>query len=458
MIAFVAMARMQQTAQMGQQQVLSPQMQQSLEILQVTAPELDLMIRREMESNPALELESPEKNASEVEEVLRLGEEEPFFEEQESSRDGNDEEMQRQHFLDGVSPPETLAQYLEKQLGRQDFDPIQRRIATLLVGNLNEDGYLAATVEEVAQEAHAETRDVLDVLKILQSLEPAGVGAKDLAECLFLQLARRGEEQGIAARIVAGYLDELGGRKFEEIAAALGVSVADVREAGVMIARLHPKPGRAFAGEVARVLVPDVMVERDGEDYVVFAAHDSVPHLRISRVCRDLLGTDATPEVREYLREKIRGGRFLIKSIQQRQDTILAIAREMVRRQRAFLDQGVSALVPMSMAQVAETLGMHETTVGRALSGKNIATPQGVFEMKSFFTQGLSAADGSEVSSASIKNFLGALIRAEDASHPLSDQEIMERLREQGFTVARRTVAKYREDLGILPSSLRKSF
>lgn len=453
------MQKLRQTAHMGQQQVLAPQMQQSLEILQATAPELELMIRREMETNPALELESPEHNPSVLDDFLRLEEEGAIPEEVESSRESAEKEIRRQHFLEGISPPETLAHTLEKQLGSMTFEVMQRRIATWLVGNLDEDGYLAATIEEVAQETGAPVEKILEVLKVLQSLDPAGVGAKDLPECLLLQLARRGEAHGLAARIVTDHLEELGERNFEEIAMALGVSAQEVREAGTLIATLNPKPGRAFAGEAARVLIPDVVIECDGEDFVVSSAQESVPHLRLSRTCRELLGSsEATPEVREYLREKIRGGKFLIKSIQQRQDTILSIAREIAQQQKAFLQHGVSALVPMTMTQMAEAIGVHETTVSRAVAGKNVGTPQGVFEMKFFFTQGFHKEDGVDVSSASVKNALATLVRLEDAKQPLSDQEIMERLRESGFPVARRTVAKYREALGILPYSLRKSF
>ena len=460
----------QQSRQMGQQQLLSPQMRQSLEILQASALELQEMVRAEMESNPVLEEEVPEEEPSGDEESEDVGEEseseetglsedwETFSAEGAQTRD-TDYEARRTHFLEGVSPVETLAGHLEKQLGRLALDPVQRRIASLLVGNLNDDGYLAASPEEVADEAGAETAEVIEVLHLLQSLEPAGVGARDLAECLRLQLARRGEEQSLAGRVVGECLDLLGRKRFAEMATQLGVTQDEVRAAGAMIAELNPKPGGAFSGEVARVLAPDVIIERVGDDYEVTLARDSVPHLRISRAYRDLLGeSGGAAEVRNYLRDKIRGGKFLIKSIQQRQQTILAIAREIAVRQRLFLELGVSALEPMTMAQVAEAVGVHETTVSRAIAGKMVATPQGVFEMKFFFTTGYRSADGASVSSTSVKDVIAAMIRGEDAHKPLSDQQIVENLQEEGLAVARRTVAKYREALGILPSHLRKSF
>ena len=465
------MSGFQQSAQMGQQQMLSPQMRQSLEILQATALELQQMVRQELEVNPVLEEEVPEveeetapeeteeDGEDELEELRQLAEDWNTFSAEGSQNGDTEAEARRQHFLEGIAPPETLAQHLEKQLGRLALDPVQRRIATLLVGNLNEDGYLAATPEEVADEADAETAEVIEMLHLLQTLDPPGVGARDLAECLRLQLARRGMGQGAAVRIADGYLDLLGRKKFAEIASALRVQQDEVREAGAIIAGLNPKPGRAFAGEEAQVLAPDVVIEEVGGEFVVSLVRDSVPQLRISRAYRDLLGEAAgAAEVRSYLRDKIRGGKFLIKSIQQRQQTILAIAKEIAVRQRAFLEQGISALEPMTMAQVADVVGVHETTVSRAIAGKTVATPQGVFEMKFFFTTGYRAADGAAVSSTSVKDVIAALIRGEDPGKPLSDQQIVALLTAQGLAVARRTVAKYREALGFLPSHLRKSF
>jgi RNA polymerase sigma-54 factor len=465
------MSGLHQSAQLGQQQMLSPQMRQSLEILQATALELQQMVRLELESNPVLEEEVPEEEVSaetdgetdddseEAEELRRLEEDWGAFSGEGAQRGDADAEARRLHFLEGVSPPETLAGHLEKQLGRLALDPVQRRIASLLVGNLDEDGYLAAAPEEVADEAGAETAEVIGMLHLLQTLDPPGVGARDLSECLLLQLARRGEGQSTAARIAEKHLDLLGRKKFAEIASSLRVGQDTVREAGAVIAALNPKPGRAFAGEAAPVLAPDVIIERVGDEFVVSLVRDSVPQLRISRAYRDLLGTAAgQADVRHYLRDKIRGGKFLIKSIRQRQQTIMAIAREIAVRQRAFLEEGVAALVPLTMAQVAEAVGVHETTVSRAIAGKTVATPQGAFEMKFFFTTGYRAADGAEISSTSVKDVIAALVRGEDPRKPLSDQQIVARLGADGLAVARRTVAKYREALGILPSHLRKSF
>ena len=461
------MPALQQSAQLAQTQVLSPQMRQSLEILQATALELQQMVRQELETNPVLEEERPEEetekddaedpDAGEEDELGQLEDDWSDF----SAQGAVDPEAEarRMRFLEGIAPEETLAAHLENQFGRLALDPVQRRIVALLIGNLDENGYLAATPEDVADEAGVETAEAIEMLRVMQTMDPPGVGARDLSECLSLQLDRLGQGDGPAKRIVREHLDLLGRKKFSDIASALGVTQEQVREAGALIAGLNPKPGRAFAGEAAQVLAPDVIIERVGDEYEVSLVRESIPHLRISRTYRDLLGeSGGAPEVRGYLRDKIRGGKFLIKSIQQRQQTILAIAREIAARQRPFLEEGVAALVPMTMAQVAEVVGVHETTVSRAIAGKTVATPQGVFEMKFFFTTGYVTAEGAEVSNTSVKDAIAALIRAEDPHKPLSDQQIMDKLKASGLPVARRTVAKYREALGFLPSHLRKSF
>lgn len=461
------MPTLQQSAQLAQTQVLSPQMRQSLEILQATALELQHMVRQELETNPVLEEERPEEEAEkddaedpDAREEDGLGQLEDDWSDFSAQGAVDPEaEARRMRFLEGIAPEETLAAHLENQFGRLALDPVQRRIAALLIGNLDENGYLAATPEEVADEAGAETAEAIEMLHVLQTMDPPGVGARDLSESLSLQLDRLGQGQSPAKRIVREHLDLLGRKKFSDIASALGLTQEQVREAGALIARLNPKPGRAFAGEAAQVLAPDVIIEKVGDEYEVSLVRDNVPHLRISRTYRDLLGeSGGAPEVRGYLRDKIRGGKFLIKSIQQRQQTILAIAREIAARQRPFLEEGVAALVPMTMAQVAEAVGVHETTVSRAIAGKTVATPQGVFEMKFFFTTGYVTAEGAEVSNTSVKDAIAALIRAEDPRKPLSDQQIMDKLKASGLPVARRTVAKYREALGFLPSHLRKSF
>jgi RNA polymerase sigma-54 factor len=255
-------------------------------------------------------------------------------------------------------------------------------------------------------------------------------------------------------------MDALGKRKFPEIARHLGITAAEAQKLAANIAKLDPRPGRKFSAEPDHYVVPEVIVSRgtDGE-WVANVVNDLVPTVRISNTYKDLLAmSETSPEVREYIRERIKSGKFLIKSIHQRQSTILNIAREILKRQQDFMEKGVTHLRPMTMLQLAETVGVHETTVSRAVSGKYMSTPQGVFEMKYFFTSGLATASGEQVSNKSVKTALAELIANESKSSPLSDEELVSRLKAQGTMIARRTVAKYRAELGVLPSHLRKVY
>ena len=298
-----------------------------------------------------------------------------------------------------------------------------------------------------------------DVLKVIQSFDPPGVGARDLQECLLKQLERSGEGDSIEFRIVRDYMEALGKRRIPEIARGLSIEVEDVQEAMGRIARLEPRPGRAFVTDNNQYILPEVFVHRSGDDFVVTTNNEQVPHLRISNTYKDLMAQSGnTTEVINYIREKIRAGKFLIKSLHQRQQTILNIGQEIVKRQRDFMEKGVAFLKPLTMVQVAEIVGVHETTVSRAVSGKYMQTPQGIFEMKYFFTAGIQTASGEGMSNTSVKDMIAEMFKKEDPTKPLSDQEIVRMLQEKGIVIARRTVAKYRSELNILPSNLRKVY
>jgi RNA polymerase sigma-54 factor len=297
------------------------------------------------------------------------------------------------------------------------------------------------------------------MLSLIQTFHPVGVGARDLRECLLIQLRRLGKGDSLEHQIVDEHLEDLGRKRLPELARRLGVSVEQVQRAANFISTLDPKPGQIFTADPNNYVLPDVSVDKVGEDYTVSLNSDQVPHLRISKTYKDLMtqGANGT-EVRDYIREKIRSGKFLIKSIHQRQQTILNIANEIVKRQNEFLENGSAFLKPMTMVQIAEAVGVHETTVSRAISGKYMATPQGVFEMKYFFTPGYQTAAGAALSNTSVKEAISDLVRNEDARNPLSDKEIVEILSDRGIPIARRTVAKYRAELNILPSNLRKQY
>jgi RNA polymerase sigma-54 factor len=274
-----------------------------------------------------------------------------------------------------------------------------------------------------------------------------------------LQLERVGKQETIEYRIIRDHMEALGKRKIPEIARGTGQSVDDIQEALARIGRLEPRPGRAFLPVVEQYVAPEVFVVKNGDDFIVTTNDEQIPHLRISNVYKDLMSAgENNAEVKNYIREKIRAGKFLIKSLHQRQTTICNIGKEIVKRQREFMEKGVAHLKPMTMSQVADVVGVHETTVSRAVSGKYIETPQGVFEMKYFFTAGLQNANGENLSNTSVKDMIAEIFKAEDTAKPLSDQEVVKMLTAKGINIARRTVAKYRDELGILPSNLRRVY
>ncbi len=460
---------MHQFQNLSMQQVLAPQLQQSLHILQAPALELRNLVQQELQTNPVLEDDSETDEAlaarddsdfqEEFERLARLDEEWRDYMAQSvsyASRSPEDEER-RQFFFDSLANQETLQQHLLEQLRTADTTAELRVAAEIVIGNIDDLGFLSTPIEEVTSGVSPEL--LRRALQLIQTFHPVGVGARDLKDCLLIQLRRLGKEGTLEYKIVDQQLDDLGRRKFPEIARRLGVSIEDVRRAAAFIGTLDPKPGQIFTPDPNTYVLPDVVVEKVGADYSVSLTGDQIPHLRISKTYKDLMtqGRNGS-EVRDYIREKIRSGKFLIKSIHQRQQTILNIANEIVKRQGDFLDKGTAFLKPMTMVQIAEVVGVHETTVSRAISGKYMATPQGVFEMKYFFTPGYQTTDGVALSNTSVKEAIGDLIRGENSRNPLSDKEIVEILSERGIPIARRTVAKYRSELNILPSNLRRQF
>jgi RNA polymerase sigma-54 factor len=454
------MAGMQQVAKMALQQTLSPQMQQSLHVLQAPLTELRSLIEIELRSNPALEEVQPDKPEIEnKQETSSLDEQwnEYYIQRQNSDPWTREALERRQHFLDSQVRPPSLSEHLLEQLLTASWPKEEASIAIEIIGNLDDGGYFRSTIEEIATTLDTTPDEVKRILDKVQDFEPAGIAARTLSECLLLQLERNGRKYSTESRIVRHYLDELGRKKLHDISKALDLELSEVQHAAEIISSLNPAPGRLFAADTNQIVVPEVSIEFDGEDFTVSLNNDEIPQLRITDSCKDMLGTN-TKEVRDYLRDKIRGGNFFIKSIQQRQQTILNIAAEIAVRQREFLINGPAHLKPMTMSQVAETVGVHETTVSRAAAGKFISTPQGIFEMKYFFTHGYTNSDGETVSNESVRQAIAQIVKEESGRSPNSDQDIVKLLSDRGLAVARRTVAKYREQLGILPSHLRKSF
>ncbi len=471
---------MRQTQNLALQQVLSPQLQQSLLILQTPLLELRNLVQQEMETNPVLE-ELPEEPGAdernevepsaddnfknEFEKLASLDEEWRDYMAQSASypegfRDSKEAQDKRQFVFDSIPVQETLQQNLIGQLNQSLLSASDRKAAELIIGNIDDNGFLQSTPEEMALNSGIPKEDFEKMLALIQSFYPSGVGARDLRECLLMQLARGGKERSLEYKIVSEHMEDLGKRRFPEIARRMGISVEDVQKAADNIARLNPRPGQIFAAAPQNYVLPDVMVEKVDGEYQVSSNNEQIPHLRISNLYKDIIaaGNTQTSDVKDYVRDKIRSGKFLIRSIHQRQQTILNIAWQIVSRQRDFLEHGPSHLKPMTMGNVADAVGLHETTVSRAVSGKYMATPQGVFEMKYFFTSGYQTATGESLSNTSVKEAIIDLVKHENGSAPLSDHEIVEILGERGIPIARRTVAKYRTELNILPSHMRKKY
>jgi len=495
---------LQLSQRLTQSLILAPQLQQSLALLQAPTLELKALVEQELQQNPVLgevassepdsadQLPTDESDASAAAEPAEPSGDTTFETAQEKSvdapvddfqvefdklvqldqewrdhftqtnipiRQSPEDEERRQFMLDSLVAGTSLAQTLMEQLRDTNLSEEQRGLAELIIGNIDDYGYLKATVEELAVSTNQPPEKISEVLKVIQTFDPPGVGATNLQECLLLQLARAGQQDTLEYRIVHDFMDALGKRRVPEIARGTGRTIEDVQNALGRIARLEPRPGRAFLPDTDQYVLPEVFVQRVGNDFTVTTNDEHIPHLRISNIYKDLMSQGGnSAEVKNYIREKIRAGKFLIKSLHQRQQTILNIGKEIVKRQREFMEKGVAHLKPMTMAQVAEVVGVHETTVSRAVSAKYMQTPQGVFEMKYFFTAGLQTASGDGVSNTSVKDMIAEIFKSEDTTKPLSDQEVVKMLGDKGITIARRTVAKYRGELNILPSNLRKVY
>jgi RNA polymerase sigma-54 factor len=486
---------LQLSQRLTQSLVLSPQLQHSLALLQAPTLELKALVEHELEQNPVLEetaapeselsdkaaLEGDDASAeaafeagsehgdgapvddfqAEFDRLVQMDQEwrDHFAQTNIAVRRSPEEEEKRQFMFDSLTAGTSLAEALLEQVRDTNLMDEQRGIAELIVGNIDDYGYLKTTTEELSASTSQPVEKISEVLKTIQTFDPPGVGAADLRECLMLQLERAGRKDSLEYRIVRDFMIELGKRRIPEIARGTGQTVEEVQDALARIARLEPRPGRAFLPDNDQYVLPEVFVQKSGDVFVVTTNDEHIPHLRISNTYKDLMAQGGnSAEVKNYIREKIRAGKFLIKSLQQRQQTILNIAREIVQRQREFMEKGVAHLKPMTMAQIASVVGVHETTVSRAVSGKYMQTPQGIFEMRFFFTAGLHTAAGADVSNASVKDMIAEIFKNENAAKPLADQEVVAMLAAKGITIARRTVAKYRDELHILPSNLRKVY
>ena len=470
----------------SQRVVMTPLLQQAIQLLQLSTLELQEVVQKELLENPLLEempvdgAETPDAGeatpsaeatpAPTVEPITvdppptaeRQTDELPFdpisvmFDEPEERSLVAQEEREDLPFENMVRSVSSLADHLEEQLRFVTEDPAARRIGAEIIGNLDEDGYLRAELQEIAQRCAATPEEVERVLtEMIQKFDPIGVGARTISECLLLQLRSNPPVDPVSVEIVERHFEDLSRRRYADIARALKLSADRIMESVEEIMALEPKPGRRFGGNDSRYIVPDVFVYKLGSDYTVVLNEEGIPRLRVNSLYRSLLRSSGD-EARQYVEQKLRSALWLIKSVDQRQRTLRKVTQSIVKFQREFLDKGLPYLRPLSLRDVGEDISMHESTISRVTTNKYVETPQGLFELKFFFHSGIASGDGEMVSSVSVKKMIQDLLGNEDATKPLSDQEVAGILKGRGLTIARRTVAKYREELGILPSHQRR--
>jgi RNA polymerase sigma-54 factor len=361
------------------------------------------------------------------------------------------EALDKPSFETFLSAPVTLPDHLLSQMTIVLMPDAVREAADSIIGNLDENGYLTASLEEIAESGGHKPEDVASALRVVQSLEPAGVGARDVRECLLLQLESRNGRGGVAWQIVADHLGLLETRQLKELARLLGRPMEHIQTAVEVIRHLDPRPGLRYSGPGARQVEPDVYISKEGDDYLIQLNDEDLPQLRLNPQYRRMLDRDQQPnkDVRNYVKERYASALQLMKNIEQRKQTILRVCQAIVRRQTEFLDRGLDALRPMMIKEVAEEIGVHPSTVSRAVANKYAHTPQGVFELRYFFSEAVQGPSGSATPLLLLKRMVKKMIEEEDAAHPLTDEQITERLQAQGIRVTRRTVAKYREDMRI---------
>ncbi len=496
---------LKQHLKMTQQLVMTPQLQQAIKLLQLSRMELVDLVHTEMNENPLLDgaddADEPvaDAGASPAEEAA--AEAAPAPKEAERSEEVKGEEGQNEidwdqyldHYqLQGHTAPSNrgladeelpgyeatltrksdLTDHLTWQLRLSRLDEDELRVALLIVGNLDPDGYfkmpsvdgdvddasLRDPLVRVSFEAGVGLERCEAVLRKVQELDPIGVAARDLRECLLLQIRHLNADTPEIVAIVERHLRHLESKNYQAIARDLKISIEEVVKAVKVISRLDPKPGRAYTGEEAQYITPDVQVHKMGDRYVTILNDDGLSKLRISATYRAALKNGQAGSAKDYIQDKLRSAVWLIRSIHQRQRTIYKVTESIVKFQRDFLDKGIAHLKPLILRDVAEDIGTHESTVSRVTTNKYVHTPQGIYELKFFFNSAISRTGGDEIASEAVKNHIRQIVAAEDSKRPHSDQRIVELLHERGIEIARRTVAKYREVLGILPSSKRKKY
>ena len=465
--------------------VLAPQLRNSLKILQAPAVELRTSILEELHVNPLLEelpiesisiedhRDSPNENEREANEELDFNSEdfsvldkmnedmrEYYAQENTGQSHSAKDEERRNYFMNSLTESLSLQQHLISQAELTDCSDKERQALLYLIGSLDDNGYLTESISNIALAARIPYGTVLSAGETLKSFEPAGIGTEDMRDCLATQLEIRGRGDTLAAKILREHFDLLVRRRVPELKRKTGACPEDIQDAIEEISTLEPAPGKRFSPDSNSVIEPDVSVYQDEYDeWQVVLNSDYIPRLRISNTYKEMLAKGVlSKKEKDFMLERMRSGKFLINSIEQRQNTIEHITREILKFQNEFFEVGVAKLRPLTMNTIAETVGVHETTVSRAIANKYIRTPHGVFAFKYFFTPGYKAGNGESISNKTIKDMISHIIDDEKPAKPFSDQCIVDQLKVKDIKIARRTVAKYREELGILPTNLRRRY
>jgi RNA polymerase sigma-54 factor len=467
-----------------QQLVMTPKLQQALKLLQMPAIELQQMLKQEIMENPLLD---------EEEEYLELQEadERREAEEKEQKEKEKDPEKEPDEYDENADWEEYLQSGWENAAGlgeevQEDFVervPVAKRSFTeqlisqlrivtddertiamgdYIIGSLDESGYLTCELEEVANTFDVSREEVERVLAVIQTFDPPGVGARNLQESLLIQLANRGLQDSLAATIIRDHFDDFKQKKYPELSKKLKVPIQEIQNQCKVISTLDPKPGLEIMAGDPHYVIPDLVVEKVDEKYVIYLNDKNIPRLRINNVYQEELlkdnNKDGNRETKEFIQSRLKSARWLIQTIEQRRRTMVKVMQCIVEKQRAFFEKGTAFLRPLTLQQVASEINMHESTVSRVTTSKYVQTPRGVFELKFFFSSSLGTQDGNEISAKSAKDTIRKIIEREDARNPLSDQKIADILKKTGLNIARRTVAKYREQLNILPARMRKEY
>jgi RNA polymerase sigma-54 factor len=469
---------------LSQKLIMTPSLQQAIKLLQLSKLELQEVLNQELLENPLLE-ELSEETKPEEAETQEQEQEQPKTEdtkpeEAKDEKDSFDEIDYDAYFQDyieyGYNPrmgeehdefpientltrPPNLSDHLTWQLSMSDASPRIKEIGAFLIGNIDEDGYLRANIDEIRTAGPYQEEEVLKAVEAIQALDPIGVGARDLRECLLLQLRYLEIDNDLVEVIIRDHWDEFMARHFVQLAKALGIDMKTLEAIVEVIKHLDPKPGRKYSNERAIYVEPDVYIYKVSDEYLIVLNEDGMPKLRINGSYRQMLNhmdSKSDGETVNYIKDKIRSAVWLIKSLDQRQRTIYKVAESIVKHQREFLEKGIDFLRPLVLRDVADDIQMHESTVSRVVSNKYMHTPRGLFLMKYFFHSGIDSEHGEDISSLTVKKKIQGFIEGEDPRKPLSDSKIMKILNDEGINIARRTVAKYRDELNIPSSTDRK--